>query len=84
MGLLRVLEDIDWFYNGLKIRQNDFQWCYWIYIYKYQQEVFGWLLVSILMVEWSEEWDVGIYICWSLDKDIQSIIVYVFNGMEQI
>lgn len=83
-GALRAPEDIDWFHNGLKIRQNDPQWRHRTYIYKFQQEVPGRSLVSILTVERSEERDAGTYICRSSDKDTQSITVHVLNGMEQI
>lgn len=79
-GALRAPEDIDWFHNGLKIRQNDPQWRHRTYIYKYQQEVPGRSLVSILTVERSEERDAGTYICRSSDKDTQSITVHVLNA----
>ena len=83
-GALRAPEDVDWFHNGIKIRQNDPHWRHRTYIYKYQQEVPGKSLVSTLMVERSEERDAGIYICRSSDKGAQSITVHVLNGMEQI
>ncbi|XP_078313358.1 neurotrimin-like isoform X1 [Crassostrea virginica] len=80
-GALRAPEDVDWFHNGIKIRQNDPHWRHRTYIYKYQQEVPGKSLVSTLMVERSEERDAGTYICRSSDKDTQSITVHVLNGV---
>lgn len=79
-GAVRAPEDIDWFHDGQKIRQNAPQWRHRTYIYKYQQEVPGRSLVSTLTVERSEETDAGTYICRSSDKDTESINVHVLNG----
>ncbi|XP_056020489.1 uncharacterized protein LOC125652343 isoform X2 [Ostrea edulis] len=80
-GAVRAPEDIDWFHDGQKIRQNAPQWRHRTYIYKYQQEVPGRSLVSTLTVERSEETDAGTYICRSSDKDTESINVHVLNGV---
>lgn len=77
-GAVRAPEDIDWFHNGQKIRQNDPHWRHRTLIYKYQ-EVPGRSLVSNLSVERARDEDAGTYICRSSDKDTKSITVHVLN-----
>lgn len=82
-GATRAPSVIDWFFNGIMVRESDPRWHSRVHISNYEPDVPSRMLVSELTINKSLFSDKGLYVCKSSsgsDRIITSMDVSVLNS----